>query len=100
MSGYSVEAILKATGADKFASDFDKAKKSLGGMEGATKKSAGGLKSLAGGIAKVAGGIGVTKLISSGFNNVYIANLTSKSLKKYNLILSKLLKFSVVLFTK
>ena len=69
-NGYSVEAILKATGTDKFASDFDKAKKSLGGMEGATKKSAGGLKSLAGGIAKVAGGIGVTKLISAGFNAV------------------------------
>ena len=69
-NGYSVEAILKATGGDKFASDFEKAGKSLGGMEGATKKSAGGLKSLAGGIAKVAGGIGVTKLISAGFNAV------------------------------
>lgn len=69
-NGYSVEAILKATGADQFASDFDKAKKSLGGMEGATKKSAGGLKSLAGGVAKVAGGIGVTKLITAGFNAV------------------------------
>lgn len=69
-NSYSVEAILKATGADQFASDFEKAQKSLGGMTGATKKASGGLKSFMGGVGKIAGAIGVTKLVSAGFNAI------------------------------
>lgn len=69
-NGYSVEAILKATGADKFASDFEKAGKSLGGLTGSTKKATGGVKSFMGGVGKLAGAIGITKLVSAGFNAV------------------------------
>ena len=70
MSRYSVEAILKATGADKFASDFEKAGKSLGGLTGSTKKATGGVKSFMGGVGKLAGAIGITKMVSAGFNAV------------------------------
>lgn len=69
-NGYSVEAILKATGADKFASDFEKAGKSLGGLTGSTKKATGGVKSFMGGVGKLAGAIGITKLVSAGFSAI------------------------------
>ena len=70
MSGYSVEAILKATGADKFSKDFQNATKSMDGIGRASKRSAGGLKSFMGGVGKIAGAIGVTKLVSAGFNAI------------------------------
>ena len=69
-NGYSVEAILKATGADKFASDFEKAGKSLGGLTGSTKKATGGVKSFMGGVGKLAGAIGITKMVSAGFSAI------------------------------
>ena len=67
---FTIEAILKASGADQFSKDFQNATKSMDGMERASKKSAGGLKSFIGGVGKIAGAIGVTKLVSAGFNAI------------------------------
>src|SRR5690625_704015 len=67
---FTIEAILKASGADQFSKDFQNATKSMDGIGRASKKSAGGLKSFLGGVGKIAGAIGVTKLVSAGFNAI------------------------------
>ena len=67
---FTIEAILKASGADQFSKDFQNATKSMDGIGRASKKSAGGLKSFMGGVGKIAGAIGVTKLVSAGFNAI------------------------------
>ena len=67
---FTIEAILKASGADQFSKDFQNATKSMEGIGRASKKSAGGLKSFMGGVGKIAGAIGVTKLVSAGFNAI------------------------------
>lgn len=67
---FTIEAILKASGADQFSKDFQNATKSMDGIERASKKSAGGLKSFLGGVGKIAGAIGITKLVSAGFNAI------------------------------
>src|SRR5699024_9805147 len=67
---FTIEAILKASGADQFSKDFQNATKSMEGIGRASKKSAGGLKSFLGGVGKIAGAIGVTKLVSAGFNAI------------------------------
>ena len=67
---FTIEAILKASGADQFSRDFQNATKSMEGIGRASKKSAGGLKSFLGGVGKIAGAIGVTKLVSAGFNAI------------------------------
>ena len=67
---FTIEAILKASGADQFSKDFQNATKSMDGIGRASKKSTGGLKSFLGGVGKIAGAIGVTKLVSAGFNAI------------------------------
>ena len=67
---FTIEAILKASGADQFSKDFQNATKSMEGIGRASKKSTGGLKSFLGGVGKIAGAIGVTKLVSAGFNAI------------------------------
>lgn len=67
---FTIEAILKASGADQFSKDFQNATKSMDGIGRASKKSAGGLKSFLSGVGKIAGAIGVTKLVSAGFNAI------------------------------
>ena len=67
---FTIEAILKASGADQFSKDFQNATKSMDGIGRASKKSAGGLKSFMGGVGKLAGAIGITKLVSAGFGAI------------------------------
>ena len=70
MTTQVIEAIFKASGADQFAEDFQNAAKSMDGIEQSTKKSSGGLRSFMGGVGKIAGAIGITKLVSVGFNAI------------------------------
>jgi hypothetical protein len=57
---YSVEAILKASGADQFKKAFDDASGSVDQLERSTEKS--GLT-----IGKLAGAIGITAALAKGF---------------------------------
>lgn len=60
---YSVEAYLKATGADKFANAFRNATKDVEGLDRATGNA--GIT-----IGKLAAAVGVTALVAKGFNMV------------------------------
>ena len=55
---FTIEAILKASGADQFSKDFQNATKSMEGIGRASKKSAGGLKSFLGGVERLLGLLG------------------------------------------
>ncbi|MBW8350783.1 tape measure protein [Bacillus sp. IITD106] len=63
METYSVEAYLKATGADKFANAFKNATKNVEGLERSTDKA--GLT-----IGKLVAAAGVTALVAKGFGMV------------------------------
>src|SRR5690625_3744509 len=67
---FTIEAILKASGADQFAKDSNNAAKSMDGMGRSTKKATGGVKSFVSGVGNIAGAIGLTKLVSAGFTAI------------------------------
>lgn len=70
MSQYSVEAILKATGAQEFSSAFKNATAEVQGFDSSTSKATGGIKNMMSGVGKIVAGIGITKALSAGFNLV------------------------------
>ena len=70
MAQFTVEAILKAVGADEFARAFRNANKEMERTSGAASKASGGIGSFVGGMGKLAGAIGITKLVASGFNAI------------------------------
>lgn len=69
-SSYTVEAVLKATGVEKFTKSFESASKQINGVAEHAKKSTSGIKGMMSGVGKIAGGIGVTKALSAGFNAI------------------------------
>ena len=79
---FTIEALFKATGADQFARDFDRATGHVKGFDDSTKKSTGGLKNMMGGIGKIAAGIGVTKALSAGFNT--LKNNVGAAVKRFD----------------
>lgn len=69
-SSYSVEAILKATGAADFSKAFKGAADQVDNMAESTRKSSKGLGSMLDGVGKIAVGIGLTKALAVGFGLV------------------------------
>jgi len=67
---YSVEAILKATGAADFSKAFKGAADQVDNMAESTRKSSKGLGSMLDGVGKIAAGIGLTKALAAGFGLV------------------------------
>lgn len=63
MESYSVEAVLKASGANKFSNDFKNATKHVQGLDRSTDKA--GLT-----IGKLLGAVGVTAAVAKGFQLV------------------------------
>ena len=70
MAQYSVEAILKASGAQQFSSAFKNAAAEVQGFDSSTSKATDGIKNMMSGVGKIVTGIGITKALSAGFNLV------------------------------
>lgn len=65
---YSVEAVLKASGAKEFGKAFEGVSKQVGNFERSTKGVGGHISSMFSGVGKIAAGIGITKALAAGFN--------------------------------
>lgn len=70
MSQFTIEAFLKATGADEFTRAFRDANNEMEKVGGSANKASGGLGSFMSGVGKIAGAIGITKLVSAGFTAI------------------------------
>lgn len=70
MAQYSVEAILRASGAKEFSNAFENAAENVKDFESSAKKATGGMNNMMSGVGKIVAGIGITKALSAGFNLV------------------------------
>ena len=70
MSQFTVEAYLKATGAEEFTRAFREANEEMKKTGGSANEASGGIGNFMSGLGKIAGAIGITKLVSAGFDAI------------------------------
>lgn len=70
MTQFTVEAYLKATGAEEFTRAFREANEEMKKTGDSANEASGGIGNFMGGLGKIAGAIGITKLVSAGFDAI------------------------------